>query len=72
MHDGALGLALTAVDHLADAGLRAAVHTRFAAGGGRLDVPTTSTDHTPGLTITFTDAGSRRPTVSDASASASG
>lgn len=39
VRDGALGLALTAVDHLADAGLRDAVHAAFAAAGGALDVP---------------------------------
>ncbi|MEU3768822.1 M20 family metallopeptidase [Amycolatopsis keratiniphila] len=37
--DGALGLALTAVDYLADAKLRAAVHEEFEASGGALDVP---------------------------------
>jgi amidohydrolase len=36
--DGALGLALTAVDYLADADLRAAVTADFEAGGGKLDV----------------------------------
>jgi hypothetical protein len=40
VRDGALGLALTAVDYLADAGLREAVHAEFAAAGGALDVPT--------------------------------
>lgn len=39
VHDGALGLALTAADYLADADLRAAVHEEFAATGGPLDVP---------------------------------
>lgn len=39
VRDGALGLALTAVDYLADAGLRDAVHAEFAAAGGPLDVP---------------------------------
>ncbi|MBW0129337.1 M20 family metallopeptidase [Pseudonocardia oceani] len=39
VRDGALGLALTAADYLADAGLRDAVHTEFAAAGGPLDVP---------------------------------
>ncbi|WP_092529962.1 M20 family metallopeptidase [Amycolatopsis arida] len=38
--DGALGLALTAADYLADADLRAATHEEFAAAGGPLDVPT--------------------------------
>ncbi|RJQ77329.1 M20 family metallopeptidase [Amycolatopsis panacis] len=37
--DGALGLALTAADYLADADLRAAVHEEFEAAGGVLDVP---------------------------------
>ncbi|WP_372448927.1 M20 family metallopeptidase [Qaidamihabitans albus] len=37
--DGALGLALTAVDYLADPELRTAVHEEFAAAGGPLDVP---------------------------------
>src|SRR4051794_18098447 len=37
--DGAAGLALTAVDYLADADLREAVHAEFAAAGGPLDVP---------------------------------
>ncbi|MBK1784825.1 M20 family metallopeptidase [Prauserella cavernicola] len=37
--DGALGLALTAVDYLADGRLRAAVHEEFEAAGGALDVP---------------------------------
>ncbi len=36
--DGAVGLALTAVDFLTDAGLREAVASEFAAAGGRLDV----------------------------------
>jgi hypothetical protein len=39
VRDGALGLALTAADYLADADLRAAVHTEFTAAGGPLDVP---------------------------------
>jgi hypothetical protein len=39
VRDGAVGLALTAIDYLADAGLREAVHAEFAAGGGPLDVP---------------------------------
>jgi amidohydrolase len=39
VHDGALGLALTAVDYLADPELRADVHAEFAAAGGPLDVP---------------------------------
>ena len=39
VRDGALGLALTAVDYLADPQLRDAVHTEFAAAGGPLDVP---------------------------------
>lgn len=37
--DGAVGLALTAVDYLADATLREAVHAEFDAAGGPLDVP---------------------------------
>jgi amidohydrolase len=37
--DGALGLALTAVDYLGDAELRAATHAEFEASGGALDVP---------------------------------
>lgn len=37
--DGAAGLALTAVDYLADATLREAVHAEFDAAGGPLDVP---------------------------------
>jgi amidohydrolase len=40
VRDGALGLALTAADYLADGALRDAVHTEFAAAGGPLDVPT--------------------------------
>ncbi|MQA08662.1 MAG: amidohydrolase [Pseudonocardiaceae bacterium] len=36
--DGALGLALTAADYLADASLRAEVQREFAAAGGPLDV----------------------------------
>jgi amidohydrolase len=40
VRDGALGLALTAVDYLADPALREAVHAEFAAAGGPLDVPT--------------------------------
>jgi hypothetical protein len=39
VRDGALGLALTAADYLADAGLRDAAHAEFAAAGGPLDVP---------------------------------
>ncbi len=39
VRDGAVGLALTAVDYLADAALREAVHAEFAAAGGPLDVP---------------------------------
>lgn len=39
VRDGALGLALTAVDYLADTGLRDAVAAEFAAAGGPLDVP---------------------------------
>jgi amidohydrolase len=39
VRDGALGLALTAADYLADAALREAVHAEFAATGGPLDVP---------------------------------
>ncbi len=40
VRDGAIGLALTAVDYRADAALREAVHAEFAAAGGPLDVPT--------------------------------
>ncbi|WP_020017479.1 M20 family metallopeptidase [Promicromonospora sukumoe] len=36
--DSAAGLAATALDYLADAGLRAAVHEEFAAQGGPVDV----------------------------------
>ena len=36
--DSAVGLALTALDYLDDAGLRAAVHEEFAAQGGPVDV----------------------------------
>lgn len=36
--DGALGLALTALDYLSDAQLRAAVNDEFAAQGGPIDV----------------------------------
>jgi len=36
--DGAVGLALTAADYLADAGLRAAAAADFAAAGGVMDV----------------------------------
>jgi amidohydrolase len=39
VRDGAAGLALTAVDYLADAELREAVHAEFAEAGGPLDVP---------------------------------
>jgi hypothetical protein len=39
VRDGAVGLALTAVDYLADGELREAVHAEFEAAGGRLDVP---------------------------------
>ncbi|MBW0115855.1 M20 family metallopeptidase [Pseudonocardia abyssalis] len=39
VRDGALGLALTAADYLADADLRDAVHAEFAELGGPLDVP---------------------------------
>ncbi len=39
VRDGAAGLALTAVDYLADAALREAVHAEFATAGGPLDVP---------------------------------
>ncbi|GAA4550852.1 M20 family metallopeptidase [Pseudonocardia xishanensis] len=39
VRDGADGLALTALDYLADADLRAAVHAEFAAQGGPIDVP---------------------------------
>lgn len=37
--DGAVGLALTALDYLCDGELRAAVDAEFAAQGGPLDVP---------------------------------
>jgi amidohydrolase len=37
--DGAVGLALTAVDYLADARLRQEVHTEFERAGGAIDVP---------------------------------
>jgi len=37
--DGALGLALTAVDYLGDKELREATHAEFEASGGALDVP---------------------------------
>jgi amidohydrolase len=37
--DGALGLALTAVDYLGDKDLREATHAEFEASGGALDVP---------------------------------
>jgi hypothetical protein len=40
VRDGAVGLALTAVDYLADAELRDAVDAEFAEAGGPLDVPT--------------------------------
>jgi amidohydrolase len=40
VRDGAVGLALTATDYLADAALRDAAHAEFAAAGGPLDVPT--------------------------------
>ncbi|GAA4415025.1 M20 family metallopeptidase [Georgenia halophila] len=36
--DGAAGLAMTALDYLCDADLRAAVHEEFAAQGGPIDV----------------------------------
>lgn len=36
--DGAAGLAMTAVDYLADSALRAAVHEEFEQAGGALDV----------------------------------
>jgi amidohydrolase len=39
VRDGADGLALTALDYLADDALRAAVHEEFAAKGGPVDVP---------------------------------
>lgn len=39
VHDGALGLALTALDYLADAALRDAVRAEFEAAGGAMDVP---------------------------------
>lgn len=39
VRDGAVGLALTAADYLADPALRDAVHAEFAAAGGPLDVP---------------------------------
>ncbi|GAB3297185.1 M20 family metallopeptidase [Parasphingorhabdus pacifica] len=38
--DGAMGLAMTAVDYLADAELRGAAHAEFDASGGKLDVAT--------------------------------
>lgn len=38
--DGAVGLALVALDYLADPALREAVHADFAAAGGAVDVPT--------------------------------
>lgn len=37
--DGAVGLALTALDYLCDADLREEVHEEFAAQGGPVDVP---------------------------------
>jgi amidohydrolase len=37
--DAATGLALTAVDYLADAGLRREVHDEFERAGGAIDVP---------------------------------
>ncbi|WP_299033881.1 amidohydrolase [uncultured Pseudokineococcus sp.] len=37
--DGAVGLALVLLDHLADPQLRAAVHADFEAAGGAVDVP---------------------------------
>ncbi|WP_104116195.1 M20 family metallopeptidase [Arthrobacter sp. B1805] len=37
--DGAVGLALTALDYLFDASLRAAVHAEFEEQGGAIDVP---------------------------------
>jgi len=37
--DGAVGLALTALEYLTDDALRAAVHDEFVAHGGPLDVP---------------------------------
>lgn len=37
--DGAVGLALTALDYLGDRSLRAAVHEEFTAQGGAVDVP---------------------------------
>jgi amidohydrolase len=37
--DGAVGLALTALDYLQDGALRTAVHEEFTAQGGALDVP---------------------------------
>ncbi|MHA6626711.1 M20 family metallopeptidase [Pseudonocardia sichuanensis] len=40
VRDGAVGLALTAVDYLADPALRDAVQAEFTAAGGPLDVPT--------------------------------
>jgi amidohydrolase len=39
VRDGADGLALTALDYLADESLRTAVHEEFAAKGGPVDVP---------------------------------
>ncbi|MFE5307899.1 M20 family metallopeptidase [Isoptericola sp. NPDC056605] len=38
--DGAVGLALTALEYLSDDALRTAVHDEFVAHGGPLDVPT--------------------------------
>ena len=38
--DGAIGLALTALDYLSDAALRAAVRRDFEEAGGVLDVGT--------------------------------
>ncbi|MEC5198655.1 amidohydrolase [Arthrobacter sp. PL16] len=37
--DGAVGLALTALDYLSDGSLRTAVHEEFEAQGGAIDVP---------------------------------
>ncbi|MBK0869178.1 M20 family metallopeptidase [Saccharopolyspora sp. HNM0986] len=37
--DGAVGLALTALDYLADDRLRSAVHAEFESAGGSVDVP---------------------------------
>jgi len=46
--DGAVGLALVALDHLADADLRTAVRADFEAAGGAVDVPAYFDAPTPG------------------------